>query len=61
MNTTVIALSDLNNIVQSALENLGLTGSEREVVQQVLMYAEMRGSTQGLVKIKERTLSLIHI
>ena len=56
MNTTVIALSDLNNIVQSALENLGLTGSEREVVQQVLMYAEMRGSTQGLVKIKERTI-----
>ena len=56
MKTVTVALPDLNTIVRHALESLGLTGSERETVQQVLMYAQMRGSTQGLVKIKERTV-----
>jgi len=56
VNTVTVALPDLNNTVRHALENLGLTGIERETVQQVLMYAQMRGSSQGLIKIKERTV-----
>lgn len=52
----IVTLDHLNNVVESALENLGLEDKERRIVRQVLMYAEMRGSSQGLVKIKERTV-----
>jgi len=56
----IVDLDHLNHIVESALENLGLETKERDIVAQVLMYAEMRGSSQGLVKIKERTVLADH-
>jgi len=56
MNTVSVSLSDLNKTVKAALDKLGLASCERDIVQRVLMYAELRGSTQGLVKIKERTI-----
>ncbi len=55
MNQTV-ALDELNQIVDKALCNLGIKNPERDIIREVLMYAEMRGSSQGLIKIKERTV-----
>ena len=52
----VVRLEHLNNVVDKALENLGLVTEERDIVRQVLMYAELRGSSQGLIKIREQTV-----
>ena len=51
-----VRLDHLNEVVGNALDNLGLDIAERDTVRQVLMYAQLRGSSQGLVKIKERTV-----
>lgn len=56
METVTVCLTDLNAIVELVLKNLGLNEKERTIVREVLMYAEMRGSDQGLIKIKERTV-----
>jgi LDH2 family malate/lactate/ureidoglycolate dehydrogenase len=42
--------------VERALVALGLSGETLTVVHSVLMYAQKRGSTQGLAKIRERTV-----
>jgi len=52
----VVKLDHLHTIVGDALENLGLDIAERNIVRQVLMYAELRGSSQGLIKIREQTV-----
>ncbi len=52
----IIALDHLNEVVDQALGKLGLELTERTIVREILMYAEMRASTQGLIKIKERTV-----
>ncbi len=52
----VVNLDHLNTVVGNALDNLGLDTVERDIVRQVLMYAELRGSSQGLIKIRERTV-----
>lgn len=52
----VIALDHLNQIVDKALENLSIDKLERDIIRNVLLYAEARGSSQGLIKIKERTI-----
>ncbi len=51
-----VKLDHLNAVVGNALDNLGLDTVERDIVRQILMYAELRGSSQGLIKIKERTV-----
>ena len=51
-----VALDHLNHLVDKALCNLGIEQQERGIVREVLMYAETRGSSQGLIKIKERTV-----
>lgn len=51
-----VSLDRLNHIVDKALNNLGIEKSERDIIREVLMYAQMRGSSQGLIKIKERTI-----
>lgn len=51
-----IALDRLNHIVDRALYSLGVEEPERSIIRKILMYAEMRGSSQGLIKIKERTV-----
>jgi len=42
--------------VADALSNLGLHGETLTAVHAVLMYAQKRGSSQGLAKIRERTI-----
>lgn len=54
--TITVALDHLNEVVEKALRTLGLKNPERDIVQRVLMYAQMCGSSQGLIKIKERTV-----
>ncbi len=51
-----VALDHLNEVVDQALCKLGLDLTERTIVRHILMYAERRASTQGLIKIKERTV-----
>ena len=52
----IVDLDHLNQIVENALSNLDIEKPERDVIREVLMYAELRGSSQGLIKIKERTV-----
>ena len=50
---------DLNALRRLALENLGLLGlteKESEIVANVLLYAELRDKSQGLIKILEETV-----
>ena len=56
MNKTTVELATLDILVQRALINLGVEAAEAGIVKDVLMYAEKRGSSQGLIKIKERTV-----
>lgn len=51
-----IELDELSKLVDTVLESLGLRKHERNIVFDVLLYAEMRGKSQGLVKILERTV-----
>lgn len=46
----------LNKAVFDALARLGLVGETLETVHAVLMYAQKRGSSQGLAKIRERSI-----
>lgn len=56
MTIQFVALDHLNVVVEKALTNLSIDKQERDIIRQVLMYAEMRGSSQGLIKIKERSI-----
>ena len=56
MTKQLVALDHLNLVVDKALMNLSIDRQERDIIRQVLMYAEMRGSSQGLIKIRERTI-----
>lgn len=55
MTTITVAIDQLSNTVLQALKKQGLDRDERQAVHDVLMYAQKRGSSQGLIKIKERT------
>lgn len=46
----------MSSLVDAALGKLGLDDAERTAVSDVLMYAELRGKSQGLIKIIERTV-----
>ncbi len=56
MSKTEISIDQLTEIVDSALLALGLNVQERQAVANVLFYAELRGRSQGFVKIVERTV-----
>lgn len=56
MSKTEIPIEQLSEIVDSALTALGLDKDERQAVADVLFYAELRGRSQGLIKIVERTV-----
>lgn len=56
MSSVTVPLDHLNRIVNRALLAIGLTVEEAAVVRDVLMYAQKRGSDQGLIKIRERTV-----
>ena len=51
-----VGIGDLRETVVLALVNLGLTAPHAEIVAEVLLYAESRGKSQGLLKILERTV-----
>jgi len=52
----LVALDHLNRVVDEALASLGIEKQERDIIREVLIYAETRGSSQGLIKIRERTV-----
>ncbi len=56
MSRITVGLQHLEAMVLRALKNLGLDEAEAQVVAKVLMYAEKRASSQGLIKITERTI-----
>lgn len=51
-----VSIAELTDLVESSLAALGLTQSDRRIVSEILLYAELRGNSQGLIKIIERTI-----
>ncbi len=49
-------MSDLNQLMIQCLLNLGLDYEESTTVARVLLYAELRGKSQGILKILEKTV-----
>lgn len=52
--TVTVAVDRLTEIVDGALGKIGVSGDDIETVRDVLLYAELRGNNQGLVKIPVR-------
>jgi L-2-hydroxycarboxylate dehydrogenase (NAD+) len=46
-----IKLSELNELVLRALKKYGYKDEESDILRNVLMYAQMRGNNQGIVKL----------
>lgn len=46
-----IKLDELKNLVHKALLKYGYTQKESEIIGEVLMYAQMRGNNQGIIKL----------
>ncbi|NTV31365.1 hypothetical protein HGA91_05325 [candidate division WWE3 bacterium] len=46
-----IALEELSRITLAALKKYGYTDKESEIISQVLLYAQLRNSNQGIVKL----------
>lgn len=46
-----IKTSDLSELVSKALNNQGYDSSETETIKEVLLYAQLRGNNQGVVKL----------
>ncbi len=55
MTTITVALDHLSELVLQALHRQGLNESAQQAVHDVLMYAQKRNSSQGIIKIVERT------
>ncbi|MEZ5740517.1 MAG: Ldh family oxidoreductase [Burkholderiaceae bacterium] len=51
-----VTLDELRRTVDAALRQLGLSGDDAAVIGEILIWGEMRGSSQGLYKILERTV-----
>ena len=52
-----VPLDELKDLVEVCLIKIGLEGFEADIVRDVLMYAELRGNNQGLIKIAEGTVT----
>lgn len=46
-----VALAEVRRVAAAILDRSGYTVAERDVMLEVLMYAELRGSTQGIIKL----------
>lgn len=46
-----IKVTDLNEKVLAGIKKLGYTGQDAQIIADVLLYAQMRGSNQGITKI----------
>jgi LDH2 family malate/lactate/ureidoglycolate dehydrogenase len=55
--TIEFSLQELTELVTAALTALGLTDDDRRVVTRVLLWAELRGNSQGLGKIPARAVA----
>lgn len=55
--TVHLSLPELTDLVTAALASLGLNANEREIVSNVLIWAELRGNSQGLGKIIARAVA----
>lgn len=55
--TIELSLPELMKLVTTALTSLGLSTSERQIVANVLLWAELRGNSQGLGKIPARAVA----
>ncbi|MBT6208469.1 MAG: Ldh family oxidoreductase, partial [Woeseia sp.] len=55
--TVELSLSELEALVAAALTALGLAPEEQRIVAQVLLWAELRGNSQGLGKIPARAVA----
>jgi len=51
-----VSIAELSDLVDSSLAALGLIENDRRIVSEILLYAELRGNSQGLIKIIERTI-----
>lgn len=51
-----LSLAELEDLVGAALASFGLNDSELEIVSDVLIWAELRGNSQGLGKIVARAV-----
>ena len=51
-----IAVDELNSIVEKSLHAIGVPKTDIGTVKDILMYAELRGNNQGLVKIVGRNV-----
>ncbi len=49
--TTTVALDELRTLTQSALMHLGYDGAEVDTLTEVLLYSQLRGGNQGVVKL----------
>ncbi len=52
-----VPLDELKDLVEVCLIKTGLEGFEADIVRDVLMYAQLRGNNQGLIKIVEGTVT----
>jgi L-2-hydroxycarboxylate dehydrogenase (NAD+) len=55
-STIALTIGELDDLVAAALISLGLTREERRIVADVLLWAELRGNSQGLAKIPARAI-----
>ncbi|MBX2823781.1 MAG: Ldh family oxidoreductase [Gammaproteobacteria bacterium] len=51
-----VPVDELKDLVERSLLGLGLRADESRMIGEVLMYAELRGTGQGLIKILEKTV-----
>ena len=51
-----ITFLDLKQLTEDALGAIGLSGSDKEIVREVLLFAELRGNNQGLIKIPQKAV-----
>src|SRR3989304_9475532 len=46
-----VKISELNSLVKKALSHYGYTKAETQTIFEILMYAQLRGNNQGIVKL----------
>jgi len=47
-----VKLFELEGLVEKALTKYGYDSEESQIIKEVLMYAQLRGNNQGVVKLK---------
>lgn len=46
-----VKLTELNKLVSKAIKHYGYNDSEAKIIKEILMYAQLRGNNQGIVKL----------